>query len=443
MWFSFTMLARAAVRSLRLHSTPAPVRLTFAQNSLRYFAKNNKPRRTNDYKTPFPKSATTTPGSAAQRSQRPVAAAVGAASAASPSESSDRSGRPDFSSEQDEFQSSTTSNANTESSHPSSDPSSTSTQSPQSDSHPDYSTLQDEFQTSSSSAANTTPQSTSPSAIDPAKAQKLEREQHGPLPDLTQGIPSTLDSELGASSSAHSDPASLNITEDPSKGGRGGDNLPKSAYISSVERRRNRLANWLYVGFFGLSIVGTIYLGRNWETPEEEANHPDAPSGWGFGLFYNRASARLGDMLDYYNEPAFPKLLPKSDPTMDPPYTLVLSLEDLLVHSEWSREHGWRMAKRPGVDYFLRYLSQYYELAIFTSVPSMVGDPIIRKLDPYRIIRWPLFREATRYRNGEYIKVGHHHPFAEQLLAKRVLGSIISQSGSQESYSCRHCRPPR
>ncbi len=408
------MLARAAARSLRLQSTPAPLRAALAHDSLRYYAKNSKPKKTAEFKTPPPISAKGLPGINAQRSQGPVASAVGGTSfSASSSESSDRSGKPDFSGEQEEFQSSTGSNANTEPSAPGPGPSPIppSTQPSQSNSHPDYSTLQDEFQTSSSSATNTT---TSESAIDPAKAQKQERGQLGPLPDLTQGIPSTLDSELGASSSsARSDPESLNITEDPSKGGRGGDNLPRSAYISSVDRRRNRLANWLYASFFGLSIVGTIYLGRNWETPEEEAQHPDAPSGWGFGLFYNRASARLGDMLDYYNEPAFPKLLPNADPVMDPPYTLVLSLEDLLVHSEWSREHGWRMAKRPGVDYFLRYLSQYYELAIFTSVPSMIGDPIIRKLDPYRIIRWPLFREATRYRNGEYIKVRHYPPLAE------------------------------
>lgn len=80
--------------------------------------------------------------------------------------------------------------------------------------------------------------------------------------------------------------------------------------------------------------------------------------------------------------------------------------EDLLVHSEWTREHGWRVAKRPGVDYFLRYLNQYYELVLFTSVPSMMADQVLRKLDPFRIIRWPLFREATKYKDGEYVKVG-------------------------------------
>lgn len=31
------------------------------------------------------------------------------------------------------------------------------------------------------------------------------------------------------------------------------------------------------------------------------------------------------------------------------------------------RQHGWRTAKRPGVDYFLAYLSQFYEIVIFTT----------------------------------------------------------------------------
>jgi len=272
-------------------------------------------------------------------------------------------------------------------------------------SNPDHSKLKDELQLPQDSTANTAPQSTSPSAIDPVESQQQGSKR--PLPDLTQGIPSTLDAEL-ADRDAASKPASLNVTEDPSEtapgGGAGGD-LPKTAYISSLERRRNRLANWMYAILFGSAFLGTVYMGRNWENEEEERKHPDAPSGWGFGLFYHRATARLLDRMNYFNEPTFPKLLPNTDPTWEIPYTLVLSLEDLLVHSEWTREHGWRMAKRPGVDYFLRYLSQYYELVIFTSLPSMTGDPIIRKLDPYRIIMWPLYREATRYKGGEYIKV--------------------------------------
>jgi import inner membrane translocase subunit TIM50 len=227
-----------------------------------------------------------------------------------------------------------------------------------------------------------------------------------PLPDLTQGIPSTLFAELEGRKQGG---GKLNLTEDPtqtedySEAGHGGD-IPKGGYETSLDRRKARMANIMYAVMLAAGVAGVGYLGRNWETDEEERAHPEQPSGWGLGLWYARIKARMGDLTSYYKDPAFPKLLPDEDPNIRQPYTLVLSLEDLLVHSEWTREHGWRVAKRPGVDYFLRYLNQYYELVLFTSVPSMMADQVLRKLDPYRIIRWPLFREATRYKDGEYIK---------------------------------------
>jgi import inner membrane translocase subunit TIM50 len=268
---------------------------------------------------------------------------------------------------------------------------------------PDFSRKQDEFEAALFSE-NTAPQSSSPSANDPAKAQAQQ-----PLPDLTRGIPSTIEFEM--EQNVKRDP--MNLTEaEPAQtssgGGRGKGELPASAYISSSERKRLRFANYMYASFVVLVATGYVFLGRNWETEEEELAHPDAPSGWAIGLMWSRAKARMGDQLNYYNEPAFPKLLPNPDPIFERPYTLVLSLEDLLIHSEWSREHGWRMAKRPGVDYFLRYLSQYYELVIFTTQPWAVADPVIRKLDPFHIVTWPLYREATLYEKGQYIKV--HFP---------------------------------
>lgn len=237
---------------------------------------------------------------------------------------------------------------------------------------------------------------------------KKQQNPQKPLPDLTQGIPSTLAAELDAR--AKDESPSLNLTEDPTlndeytEDGRGGDG-PKHEYVSSVDRKRERMAKIMYALFFLGLIGGTAHMGRDWDTAEEERLHPETPSGWGVQLFYNRIKARLSDLTSYYKDPTFEKLLPDEDLQYRPPYTLVISLEDLLVHSEWSREHGWRVAKRPGVDYFLRYLSQYYELVLFTSVPSMMADQVLRKLDPFRIIRWPLFREATKYKDGEYIKV--------------------------------------
>ena len=249
-------------------------------------------------------------------------------------------------------------------------------------------------------AAHSPPPTTDPST---RRQQAQDAQPSQPLPDLTHGIPSTLDAEL-RQQSERAGPTSLKISEETGAGGRKGE-LPKEAYISSLERRRERLARLIWSFVLGGLTGAIVWNGRNWASEEEERKHPNAPSGWGFLLFYNRVRARLSDTMNYYNEPAFPKLLPDPDPAWARPYTLVISLENLLVHGEWSREHGWRMAKRPGVDYFLRYLSSYYELVIWTDSPSMIAQPILMKLDPYRVVMWPLFREATRYKDGAYIKV--------------------------------------
>lgn len=193
--------------------------------------------------------------------------------------------------------------------------------------------------------------------------------------------------------------------EEAAAGGRGKGELPASAYISSSERTRQKFANRMFAAMAIAAVGGTVYLGRDWDE-EDVRRHPDVPNGWGVGLWWDRAKTRTTEVLSYYQEPAFEKLLPDPDPMFERPYTLCISLEDMLLHSEWSREHGWRVAKRPGVDYFLHYLSQYYELVLFTSVPFAIGEPLVRKLDPFRFIVWPLYREATKYKDGEVVKVG-------------------------------------
>ncbi|KAI1415032.1 NIF-domain-containing protein [Hypoxylon sp. FL1857] len=250
-------------------------------------------------------------------------------------------------------------------------------------------------------------ESSSPSA-QPSQGAEAESSTKQPdlsqLPDLTQGIPSTLEYET---SGATNKSALAAVEEEPhetqSGGGRGKGELPASAYISSTEKRRNRLANRMYVLALVSGVVGLGYLGREWDDDEAKM-HTDIPNGWSLSLWWKRMMARFGDVTSYYSEPAFDKLLPDPDPMFERPYTLCISLEDMLVHSEWTREHGWRVAKRPGVDYFLRYLSQYYELVLFTSVPFAIGEPLVRKLDPFRFIVWPLFREATKYKDGEIVK---------------------------------------
>lgn len=189
-------------------------------------------------------------------------------------------------------------------------------------------------------------------------------------------------------------------------GGSGGgrEGLPKSAYISSTDRKRERLARVLFGSILASILGGTLYLGR--ELSEEERRHyKDVPSGWGASQFSARLRARTRDWLKFYNEPPFDKLLPEQYPDYGRPYTLVISLEDLCVHSTWDREHGWRIAKRPGLDYFLAYLFQYYEIVVFTSQHEQTAFPIIQKMDQYPgYIIFQLFRAHTRYTDGKYIK---------------------------------------
>lgn len=65
--------------------------------------------------------------------------------------------------------------------------------------------------------------------------------------------------------------------------------------------------------------------------------------------------------------------------------TLVLDLDDVLVHSEWTRGRGWRTFKRPGVEDFIKRMAPYYEIVVYTSQvtspaclrPATIGLPCL------------------------------------------------------------------
>jgi import inner membrane translocase subunit TIM50 len=401
------MLARALNRSLQMPRRPAAVpafRIASTQWTRNLASNNNRrgpPKKPIDYTRLQNGSSSGRPSSVGpQRSSGATGSGNAQSQRPSPASSKgDPASRMQYSKRQDELNERITPESKATS--PSGAKSASGAAKHDTSEDSSFPGAKEESRTTASPSGNTVPEDSTP-----IYSQIPDQ----PLPDLTRGIPSTLDYEtMGSTSPIRPEGMSLNLTEDPkqdsSGGRRGRGELPASAYVSSSEKKRLRVANYLYASFAAFSILGYMWLGRNWDTEEEELQHPDAPSGWSLGLMWSRFRARTGGQLDYYKKPAFEKLLPDPDPAFSREYTLVLSLEDLLIHSEWSRDHGWRMAKRPGVDYFLRYLSQYYELVIFTSQPWAIGEPVIRKLDPYHIVTWPLYREATFYKNGEYVKV--------------------------------------
>lgn len=259
----------------------------------------------------------------------------------------------------------------------------------------------------------------------PAESKEAEVEADmpkGPLPDLTQGIPSTFDFEFGGAKkdpkvedaekaqNEAADMAALEAeaAEAQGRGKKGSSEreYSRSDYETSLDRRRAQTFNYMYLAALIAGIGGGAYFTRPFGADEEVPTglEPELASGWGPSSMYARVRARMGNQLGYYTEPSFPKLLPTVPENQRQPFTLVLSLEDLMIHTTWDRKNGYRTAKRPGIDYFIRYLSQYYELVLFTSVPIAMADPVIKKLDPFHFIMWPLGREATKYENGQYVK---------------------------------------
>ncbi|KAK6465510.1 mitochondrial inner membrane protein required for protein import [Scheffersomyces coipomensis] len=202
-----------------------------------------------------------------------------------------------------------------------------------------------------------------------------------------------------------------NPTEEESNDGSQGEKTTRRSRRraqTSKDIKRERAANLFYLFSFAGAIVGVGYLSRDWDNEKEqkslEAENID--NGYTPQLMYERLTKRLSSLFTFFSEPAFEQLLPPPAPeAYRRPLTLVLTLDDLLVHSSWDTKHGWRTAKRPGLDYFLGYLSQYYEIVIFGSNYQVYSDKTVNKLDPYHaFISFALFKEACRYKDGKNIK---------------------------------------
>ncbi|CCH44395.1 Mitochondrial import inner membrane translocase subunit TIM50 [Wickerhamomyces ciferrii] len=217
-----------------------------------------------------------------------------------------------------------------------------------------------------------------------------------------------VDVEEPTKSSANGEQESTtkNESEESSTEDQDGKPRKKRTRQSSTDVKRERAANLFYLGFFATAFGGIGYLARDWEEDEDKELKQNIPNGYSFDLMWKRFNARFSSIFTYFQEPPFPDLLPDSPPEpYKRPLTLVLTLEDFLIHSEWDTKNGWKTAKRPGVDYFLGYLSQYYEIVLFSSNYMMYSEKVVEKLDPLRAyISYQLYKEHCLYKDGAHIK---------------------------------------
>jgi len=150
-------------------------------------------------------------------------------------------------------------------------------------------------------------------------------------------------------------------------------------------------------------LVGVVaFLGQ----PDEENTdlYSNVPAILGY---IYRFRDRLHEYRESFVEPSSDLLLPEPlpEPYIQPKYTLVIELTDVLVHPEYSRSNGWRFRKRPGITPFLKALTMpLFEIVIYTHENGFSAAPVIEGLDPDGYIMYKLFRDATKYMNGTHVK---------------------------------------
>ena len=106
------------------------------------------------------------------------------------------------------------------------------------------------------------------------------------------------------------------------------------------------------------------------------------------------------------------ELLPIVEPPFLPPLpegkaraalTLVMDLDETLVHYFETEKEG-HILVRPGAEYFLRELSQYYEIVVFTAALQDYADWVLDQIDPHKYIRYRLYRQHAMPHGTSFVK---------------------------------------
>ena len=123
--------------------------------------------------------------------------------------------------------------------------------------------------------------------------------------------------------------------------------------------------------------------------------------------------------------------------------TLVLDLDETLVHSSMTpfpnranivirlsiagKPYTIYVIRRPFLEEFLREMSLYYELIIFTASLSEYSKPLLKIIDKNKVVRFILNRENCTFSQGLYIK--------DLKIFNRDLKDIIIIDNSPASYA--------
>lgn len=95
-------------------------------------------------------------------------------------------------------------------------------------------------------------------------------------------------------------------------------------------------------------------------------------------------------------------LLPPTKVQRD--YTLVLDLDETLIHFVENPNGNSQFLIRPYAQYFLKKMSKYYEIIVFTAAMQDYADYILDRMDTTNSISYRLYRRHTNLQNNVYHK---------------------------------------
>eukprot|EP00300_Choanocystis_sp_HF-7_P007942 c15605_g1_i1.p1 GENE.c15605_g1_i1~~c15605_g1_i1.p1 ORF type:complete len:409 (-),score=103.25 c15605_g1_i1:120-1295(-) len=152
--------------------------------------------------------------------------------------------------------------------------------------------------------------------------------------------------------------------------------------------------------------------------PDDETNTPTPP----LPLRASKAKRRWAIVKKIFQFSSFTRrktLLPPQHPRDIGKKTLVLDLDETLVHASFDEVDGAdfvvpvrvgrqvylaRVKQRPHVTEFLEHIQHKYEVVVFTASLKKYANPVINKIDPAGVVQYRLFRESCVLHEGAYVK---------------------------------------
>eukprot|EP00347_Sterkiella_histriomuscorum_P018948 403343543 len=110
------------------------------------------------------------------------------------------------------------------------------------------------------------------------------------------------------------------------------------------------------------------------------------------------------DENDYLPVVYPPYLPPLSLRQQDKTYTLVLDLDETLIHYFEMGAEGGHFLVRPGAERFLKEMATLYEVVIFTAAMQDYADWVLDQLDPVGHIKYRLYRQHATQTGPVFIK---------------------------------------